>query len=94
MTYHDVDLWVRVQDLITNRVSIVNQCLGARYDGVSDNPCVIRYCEGCYLIEIYGCEFVRWQIYDQCSIDAALSRIDAFSDGLWLAMRSGKLSIV
>lgn len=94
MSYDDVSLWVRAQDLIINRVSIVNQCLGARYEGNMDNPLLVRCVGGCYVAYLYGEEYARWRLYDRESTDAAFVRIDALSDGLWLALRSGRLAVV
>lgn len=94
MTYEEVDLWVRSQDLIYNRVSIINQCLGARYDTALDNPCVVRHVGSCYIAYLFDCEFARWKIYDQVSTDGALARLEAYSDGLWYTLRSGKLAVV
>lgn len=92
MDYGEVKEWVRTQDVIENRVSIINQVLGACYDGCMENPLLMSYRRGSYVLTVCGAEFARWQIYDMESTGAALDCVQALKRGLWLLKRSGRLS--
>lgn len=92
MDYGEVKEWVRTQDVIENRVSIINQVLGARYDGCLDNPLVVRYRRGTYELSVCGAEYASWQVYDMESTSAALDCVQALKRGLWLLKRSGRLT--
>lgn len=80
--------WTKNFDLITNRISIINQTLGARYDAALDNPCVLVTKRGNYQINVCGVRFAGFRSYDMQSTIDALKRLDALSDGLWYLMRS------
>ena len=89
MTIEQVDLWARMADLVANRCSIVNQLLGARYDGAKDNPLQIDYDHGRYVCRLCGEEYATYGVYDIDSTQRAFDRVDALSDALWLLGRKG-----
>lgn len=89
MTIEQADMWARLTDLIANRVSIVNQLLGARFDGAKDNPLFVEYDHGRYVCKLCGEVYATWGVYDLCSTQAAYDRVDALADGLWLIGRFG-----
>ena len=92
MNYHEVSQWVKMLDLVTNRVSVINQMLGARYDGCLENPCRLCYERGSYSCMICGECYASFPNYDMDATSAALSRLSDLNDGLWLLKRSGRLS--
>lgn len=91
MTYHDVTAWTRIVDKIENRVSIINQIMGARYDTALDNPCRVWYRRGSYVCLYCGEVYATWHVYDVATAEVAFKRIDALADGLWLAFRTGRM---
>ena len=92
MGYADVVDWTRLVDIIENRVSIINQIMGARYDSCLDNPCILRYRRGEYVCTYCGETYATWHVYDLDTTRRAFERIDALSDALWLAFRTGRMS--
>ena len=88
MDYENVCSWTNTFDLITNRISIINQTLGARYDAAMDNPCVLVSKRGNYQVNVCGVCFASFSSYDLLETYDALQRLDALSDGLWYLMRS------
>lgn len=90
--YEDVSRWTDKIDLIINRVSILNQILGMRYDGLTTNPCQFSYVRGRYVLSICGESYAHVMLYDVASADAAIVMLDALADGLWLLRRSGRLT--
>lgn len=92
MTYYDVDRWSRVYDLVVNRVSIINQTLGARYDGLDTNPVRIRYRRGVYSCYVCGAPYCSFHVYDLDSTQCAFDSLSCLADGLWYLMRSGRMS--
>lgn len=89
MDYATACEWLRLHDVIVNRVSIINQVLGARYDGCLDNPLLIRCKRGLYTVTLCGVDYVSWRAYDITSTDDALHILDGLKRGLWLIRRSG-----
>lgn len=92
MKYPDVCEWTRLYDLIENRVSVINQMLGARYDRCLENPCLVKYRRGEYSCLICGIEFCAWRIYDLDTTRRAMDRLEALNDGIWYLVRSGGLT--
>lgn len=92
MVYGELAHWVRLFDLIANRVGVINQTLGARYDYCASNACHVAYSDGRYVCEVCGARFADFGLYDIPSAEDALSRLDSLNDGLWLLNRSGRLS--
>lgn len=92
MAYGDVVEWSRLVDTIENRVSIINQIMGARYDNALDNPCRITYRHGGYTCTYCGVDYATWRVYDLKTTGDAFRRVDALADGLWYAFRTGRMS--
>lgn len=92
LTIEDMDTWTNLADLITNRVSIANQLLGAKYDGCLENPLRVLCKRGRYVCKLCGSDYATWRIYDMASTQYAYERISALSDGLWLIGRGGLIS--
>lgn len=89
MDYATACDWLRLHDVILNRVSIVNQLLGARYEGCSDNPLFIRCKRGVYTLSVCGADYVSWRAYDLDTTDVAYRMIDGLKRGIWLLGRNG-----
>lgn len=92
MTYEDVDAWVRMFDLISNRVGIINQILGARYAHGSNSPLRLQHRRGVYSLTVCGEVFATFGLYDVDSAKSALDGIQSFEQGLWLLNRTGRLN--
>lgn len=92
ISYDDMCSWGKLTDLVVNRVSVINQILGARYDGCLENPVRLRRVRGGYVCEVCGEPFVRYDLYDVPSTESALAALDSLKEGLWLLNRSGGLS--
>lgn len=92
MTYSDMCAWADFFDLINNRMSILNNILGARYDNCADSPCRIKYRTGRYRCEVCGETFAEFRVYDLDSTKRAFAMVDSLADGLWLLNRSGRLA--
>ena len=93
VSYADVCAWSRDYEVIVNRVSIINQTLGCRYDGLLDSPCRLVLKRGtgryvCYLCDAPYCEFGVWDVESTCR---ARDCIDKLADGIWYMMRSGRM---
>ncbi len=85
--------WSRTHDKLLNRIAIVNQIHGCRYDYSVGNPCTVRYARGAYVCEYGGAELCAWGVYDLSSLDAAYAKVDALADALWLVRRAGFLRV-
>lgn len=92
MVYGELAHWSNLFDLIANRVKVINQTLGARYDFSAKNACQVAYSKGRYTCEVCGAVFAEFGIYDIASTENALKRLDSLGDGLWYLNRSGRLS--
>lgn len=84
MEYEHVYQWVKTVNLISNRVSCINNLI-ANPDG--SFPCHIVFKRGVYRVLLSGAEFARYRVYDDVSARAALDRVTTLLDGLWLARR-------
>lgn len=93
MTYYDVCRWTDLHDLIVNRVNVINQMLGARYDNSADNALRVILCKGIYSLYICGALFATWHVYDLDETCNALERINAVNDAVWFFNKSGRLLI-
>lgn len=94
MRWEDMALWERKQTLVLNRLRIINQVMGCRYDESPDNPCTFGWRGGAYVVEWLGREVARMPIYDLEAAETAYQRLDAIADALWMARREGMLSTV
>lgn len=89
MTYEEVRIWTDKHNLIANRVKVINQILGARYENSCDNPCVIEYRRGRYRVLFCGVCFAEYGVYKERQAIEALKRLDALNDALWYMSRVG-----
>lgn len=94
MRWEDMALWERKQTLVLNRLRVINQVMGCRYDESPDNPCTFGWRGGAYFVEWYGREVARMPIYDLEAAETAFQRLDAIADALWMARREGMLKAV
>lgn len=83
--------WVRLYDVVVNRIGIINQILGMRYLHGADNPCRLVLRRGVYSCEVCGCVFARFRMYDIDETQDAIDSLSVFESGLWLLSRSGRL---
>lgn len=89
MDYATACEWLRMHDVILNRVSIINQVMGSRYDCSLDNPLLISCKRGLYTLTLCGADFVTWRAYDVSSTSDALRLVDSLKRAIWLIRRSG-----
>lgn len=94
MRWEDMALWERKQTLVLNRLRVINQVMGCRYDESPDNPCTFSWRGGAYVVEWLGREVARLPIYDLEAAETAFQRLDAIADALWMARREGMLKAV
>lgn len=85
--------WVKKHDILLNRIAIINEIHGCKYDYSPANPCTVTYRLGCYTCTYAGDVLCAWDAYDLVSLDAAFARVDALSDALWLVRRAGYLRV-
>ena len=83
--------WQRKHDLIVNRVGIMNQIVGCRYDLKSDNPYAIVYEHGSYTFTYFATPVVSWKVYDLAQVDHAFEVADAWSQCTWLMNVNGRV---
>lgn len=85
MKYEDVHAWTKTLKLVINRVSIINETTDSQ-------ACKLYYRRGKYHVDVCGCQYVSFKVYDIESIDAAFSRLDSLCDGIWYMWRSGEFT--
>ena len=83
ISYDDMCSWGKLTDLVVNRVSVINQILGARYDGCLENPVRLRRVVAATWSRS-AVPFCRYDLYDVPSTESALASLDALKEGLWL----------
>ena len=91
MDYCEMERFVKLSDLVYNRVGICNEILGCRYSHACDNPLRLRYSHGRYVVTYLGdkvCDYGVWHV-DEAA--AAYDCLDAWSRCLWLVRRAGNL---
>ena len=81
-------------DLLLNRVAIINQVHGCKYDFQTGNPCEVRGYGRSYEVYYGGDLLTTWDISDSGTLDAAFSRLDALADAVWLVRRAGFLRML
>lgn len=94
MIYDDMAAWTKTHDLIRNRMQVLNQILGCRYDESPDNPARLEYYRGCYHVEFCDVTIAEWRIYDIQSVQTAFERLDAMSSAFWHARRAGVVGVL
>ena len=85
--------WTKEHKLLQNRVSIINQLHGCRYDNNPTNPCSIRWKDGHYVMRYVGETLAQWRLYDVQTVTDALSVADTLANVFWIGKRSGVLSL-
>jgi hypothetical protein len=92
LDYGTVTDWTNLTDLITNRANVINQMLGARFDGSPENPLQVRHSKGTYKIYVCGEVLCAWTVYDLDKTKKAYESLESVNDAIWLLSRSGRLS--
>ena len=93
MRYEDLSNFARISDLIVNRVSVVNQILGARFDGDMSNPARVVGIRGGRRVTLCGEPFCEFRNYDLDSASDAFARVNALCDSLWLLRRGNAIAV-
>lgn len=81
MRYAELSAWVRVHNLVMNRVKCMND--------VTEDLFTVRGKGPTYRLSFAGSEVVTWRAYDMESCERALAACDALLDVLWNARRLG-----
>lgn len=81
MVFDDMRRWVRLHDLVMNRVKVIN--------GVTGDACTVSGHGGRYTMRLYGRKILEWRAYDLSSVEDALLVSTAVFDALWDARRLG-----
>lgn len=76
-------------DVIINRVSVLNQILGCRYDFQKGNPVQLFSRRGMLTVLVCGAEYGATKVNDTAGLVALLSTLDSLKRGLWLMSRGG-----
>lgn len=80
---------VELMDVILNRVSIINQILGCKYDYALDNPLVVSARKGRVTVEISHATFSAEKYSDADGLRHMLENLDVLKFALWLMVRGG-----
>lgn len=94
ITYGVVKDWTNAHELIQNRIAVVNQLHGCRYDNGATNPCKLRSCGDVYIALYCGVAVASWKLYDVESARYALSHVDRLQDVIWQGRRTGYLRLM
>lgn len=79
---------VQLVDAVINRVGVINQILGCKYEHQVGNPCEVFIRRGLLTVNVCGGELATSRMYDGEGLIALLIVLDSLEGGLWL-MRSG-----
>lgn len=92
LKFDEMLLWSRRFDLVSNRVQIVNQLLGCRYDFSPTNPMrLVRTVSG-YDVTFDGEVLASFRIWDLADIDDAIGVVEQWSSCVWRLGRYGVLA--
>ena len=80
---------VELMDVILNRVSIINQILGCKYDYAWNNPLVVSSRKGRVTVEISHAIFSAGRNSDAEGLRHMLENLDVLKSALWLMTRGG-----
>lgn len=83
--------WSDMVDLLCNRVAIVNQLHGCRYDHSPENPMRVNCRRGDYVVSYRDAEVASFSTYDFESLSSSLSVVGAWSSCVWQLSRAGVL---
>ena len=81
-SYYEMANWYRMLSLVDNRVSIVNQLLGCRYDHARDNPCSLVYARGWYRLMWRGGVVSCFRVFSD-ELRGTLGWLDFLVSSLW-----------
>ena len=91
MDVHVMNRCSRLFDLVLNRVAIVNQLHGCRYDHNPENPMRVSRDHGTYVVTYCDAEVVSFRSNDLDSVSSAFAVLDAWSRCVWLLSRARRL---
>lgn len=94
LTFSQCVRWSKTHDLIANRVAIVNQMHGCRYDNCVGNPCVLRHLGGLYEVRYCDTVVASYALYDLNTANKALGTVDKLNDVLWNGRREGYMRLL
>lgn len=89
MRFEDMTEYTKVFDLVCNKVSLINQVLGCRYDFDVRNPCRVLHVMGVWRVVLFGRVLAEWRPWDVSGVRSALSSAQVAFDVLWDARRVG-----
>lgn len=92
--FAEMDRFVRLSDLVYNRVGVVNEILGCRYHHAWDNPMRCEREGGNYRVFYGDAVVAKYSVWDTQSAQAAFGVVDDWARCLWLVRRAGRLSPV
>lgn len=92
LTFNQLSYWVRRIDVLTNRVLLISQLCGVRYDGAPGSVCQLSYRRGHYVVTICGEPYQEFEIYDFDRLEEVIAAVDALFEGLWLMNRVGMIN--
>lgn len=91
LTIHDMRECSIVNDLIQNRVNVINTVLGYGYK--SYDPAAVRYPRGTGrgVLSICGVDMLDWRLHDLESCERALYALQLLDDSLYHMSLSGHM---
>ena len=89
-----VDAACRESRVIQNRVAIINQTHGCRYDFAADNPCRIDVHGGSSSVWYLGKLICEYRVSEPDTVFAASQLMDAVSMAVRVIKHSGRLVTV
>lgn len=92
--YRQYDINRKKHDLLLNRIAIINQTHGCRYDYLAGNPCEVRNTGRWYECYYGGDLLTSWDVLDVSTLDSAFAALDALADAVWLVRRAGFLRML
>lgn len=91
LTLHDWRECATVNELIQNRVNVINTVLGYGY--MSYNPVAIRYprCTGRGVLSVCGVDLLHWRLHDLESCERALEALQLLDNAIYHMSLSGHM---
>lgn len=83
LCYADLVIWSKRYGLLCNRVKVVNQLHGCRYEQCPTNPCRLVYARGSYSVYYFGLLLCAFGVYDVNGVTSALGFLDSLADVVW-----------
>ena len=82
LSYADLVIWTKRYGLLCNRVKVVNQLHGCRYEQSPTNPCRVLYDHGEYSVLYRGSRLCTFGVYDVSGVSSALAVVDSFAKSI------------